>query len=213
MGELYEVPQRTSGKKEIIIKAVVVERTIHNGSAARCPENIATRFLQSRNTKSWDSDQAEGLVDFCLGMDYPYLQPRHLEKEFRGGQLHLYTSVFGSSLILRRVELPEVLEAVDKPLGPAAPLQSLPGDEEAEASFPEDEEAEMSLPEDEEARLAPLRMRRLEWTPSRMRRSRRAPPRTKRPAWTSPSTRGLRWTSPRTRKPGRPSPWTRRRRR
>jgi hypothetical protein len=45
-------------------------------------------------------------------MDYPFLQPRHLEKEFRSGQLHLYTSVFGSGLIMRGVELPEVLETV-----------------------------------------------------------------------------------------------------
>ncbi len=47
MGELYEVPLRASGKRDIVIKAVAVE-AIHNGPPARCPENIATRFLQSR---------------------------------------------------------------------------------------------------------------------------------------------------------------------
>jgi hypothetical protein len=148
MGELYEVPLRTSSKKEVIIQAVVVE-AIHNGPATRCPENIATRFLQSRNVESWDLDQAEGPIDVCLGMDYPLLQPRHLEKEFCGGQLHLYTSVFGGGLILRGVELPEVLEAVDNPLGLAAPLQDLPEDEEARVDLPKAEEAGVDLPEDE----------------------------------------------------------------
>jgi hypothetical protein len=105
MGELYEGPLRTSGKREVIIKTVAGE-TIYNSPAATCPENIATRFLQSRNAKSWDLDQAEGQVDVCLGMDYPHLQPRHLEKEFRGGQLHLNTSVFGSDLILAGLSCP-----------------------------------------------------------------------------------------------------------
>jgi hypothetical protein len=102
MEELYEVPLRASGKLEVTIRAVAVE-VIHNGPAARCPANIATRFLQSRNAKPWDLDQAGRATDVCLGMDYPFLQPRHLEKEFRGGQLHLYTSVFGSGFILRGV--------------------------------------------------------------------------------------------------------------
>ncbi len=154
MGELYEVPLRTRGKWEVIIRAVAVE-AIHNGPTARCPDIIATRFLQSRNAKSWNLDQAGGPIDVCLGMDYPHLQPRHLEKEFRGGQLHLYTSVFSSGLILRGVEMPEVLEAMDKPLGPAAPLQDLPKGEEAEADPPKDEEAEVDLPEDEEAEADP----------------------------------------------------------
>ncbi len=51
---------------------------IHNGPAAECLDNIATRFLQSRNAKSWDLDRASGVTDICLGMDYPFLQPRHL---------------------------------------------------------------------------------------------------------------------------------------
>ncbi len=152
MGELYEVPLKVSGKREITIKAVAVE-AIHNGPAAKCPDNITTRFLQSRNTKSWDLNQAGGAIDICLGMDYPFLQPRHLEKEFRAGQLHLYTTVFGGGLILHGVMLPEVLEAVDKPLVHAAPLQDLPEDEEAEVDLPEDEEAEVDLPEDEEAKV------------------------------------------------------------
>ncbi len=45
-------------------------------------------------------------------MDYPFLQPKYLEKEFTGGQLHPYTSVFGAGLILRGVELPAVREPV-----------------------------------------------------------------------------------------------------
>jgi hypothetical protein len=109
MGELYEVPLRASGKRDIIIKAVAVE-AIHNGPPARCPENIATRFLQSRNAKADSLSQAGGAIDICLGMDYPFLQPKYLEKEFTGGQLHLYTSVFGAGLILRGVELPAVRE-------------------------------------------------------------------------------------------------------
>jgi hypothetical protein len=40
-------------------------------------------------------------------MDYPYLQPRHLEQEMSGGPLNLYTSVFGGGPILLGVELPE----------------------------------------------------------------------------------------------------------
>jgi hypothetical protein len=109
MGELYEVPLRASGKRDITIKAVAVE-AIHNSPPARCPENIATRFLQSRNAKLESLSQAGGVTDICLGMDYPFLQPKYLEKEFTGGQLHLYTSVFGAGLILRRVELPAVRE-------------------------------------------------------------------------------------------------------
>jgi hypothetical protein len=137
MGELYEVPLRASGKREVIIRAVAVE-AIHNRPAARCPANIATRFLQSRNAKPWDLDQAGRAIGVCLGIDYPFLQPRHLEKELRGGQLHLYTSVFGGSLILRRVELPEALGAVDKPLVQAAPLPELPEDKEVEDKLPGD---------------------------------------------------------------------------
>ncbi len=34
-------------------------------------------------------------IDIIISMDYPFLQPRHLEQEMRGGPLHLYTSVFG----------------------------------------------------------------------------------------------------------------------
>jgi hypothetical protein len=59
MGELYEVPLRANGKREVIIRAVAVE-TIHDGPAAKCPDKIATRFLQSRNAKSWDLDQVGG---------------------------------------------------------------------------------------------------------------------------------------------------------
>ncbi len=98
MGELYEVPLQASGKRDITIKAV---EAIHNGPPARCLENIATRFLQSRNAKLETLSQAGGVTDIYLGMYYPFLQPKYLEKEFTGGQLHLYTSVFGAGLILR----------------------------------------------------------------------------------------------------------------
>jgi hypothetical protein len=37
--------------------------------------------MQSRNAKPWDLQQPGGVIDICLGMDYPFLQPRHLEKE------------------------------------------------------------------------------------------------------------------------------------
>jgi hypothetical protein len=150
MGELYEVPLRASGKREVIIKAVVVE-AIHNGPSARFLANIATRFLQSKNAKPWDVEQAGGVIDVCLGMDYPFLQPRHLEEKFRGGQLHLYTLVFGGGLILRRVELPEALGVVDKPPVQAASLLEIPEDVEAMDKLPEDVEAMDELPEDVEA--------------------------------------------------------------
>jgi hypothetical protein len=36
-------------------------------------------------------------MDICKGMDYPFLQPKHLEREMKGGPLHLYTPVLGSA--------------------------------------------------------------------------------------------------------------------
>jgi hypothetical protein len=152
MGELYEVPLRASGKRDITIKAVAVE-AIHNGPPARCPENIATRFLQSRNAKSESLSQAGGATDICLGMDYPFLQPRYLEKEFTGGQLHLYTSVFGAGLILRGVELPAVREpAYVTPLAVEAMEDAveLPEDAEDAVELPENAEDAVELPEDVE---------------------------------------------------------------
>jgi hypothetical protein len=145
MGELYEVPLRASGKWVVTVRAVAME-AIHNGPAAKCPDNITTRFLQSRNAKSWDLDQAGGETKICLGMDYPFLQPRHLEKEFRGGQLHLYTSVFGSGLILCGVELPKVVETVATSPVEVAPLDSLPVDERDLEVSQVDEEAQEDLP-------------------------------------------------------------------
>jgi hypothetical protein len=150
MGELYEVPLRASGKRDITIKAVAVE-AIHNSPPARCTENIATRFLQSRNAKSGDLSQAGGVTDICLGMDYPFLQPKYLKKEFTGGQLHLYTSVFGAGLILRGVELPAVREPVYVTPPVVAHLEELPEDVETLEDLPEDVEALEDLPEDVEA--------------------------------------------------------------
>ncbi len=200
MGELYEVPPRTSSKREVIIQAVAVE-AIHNGPGARCPENIATRFLQSRNAKSWDLDQAGGPVDVCLGMDYPHLQPRHLETELRGGHLHLYMSVFGGGLILRRGGLPEVLETVNKPLGPAAPLQGLREDKEAGLDPLEDKEAGLDPPpKDEEVKASPPEGEEAGVDPPRTRRLRRAPLRMRRPAWTLSKKRRPTWTPPRMRR-------------
>ncbi len=46
-------------------------------------------------------------------MDYPFLQLKHLEHQRKGGPLHLFTSVFGGSLIMLGVELPRTRE--DKP--------------------------------------------------------------------------------------------------
>jgi hypothetical protein len=43
-------------------------------------------------------------------MDYPILQAKYLEREMKGGPLHLYTSVFGVGLILQGEELPEPME-------------------------------------------------------------------------------------------------------
>jgi hypothetical protein len=59
-------------------------------------------------------------------MDYPFLQPRYQEKEFTGGQLHLYTLVFGGGLILRGVEQPEVREPVHVPTPAVEILEELP---------------------------------------------------------------------------------------
>ncbi len=150
MGELYEVPLRASGKRDITIKAVAVE-AIHNGPPARCPENIATRFLQSRNAKSESLSQAGGTTDICLGMDYPFLQPKYLEKEFTGGQLHLYTTVFGAGLILRGVELPAVREPTYVAPPAVKALMELPEDVENEVELLKDVEDAVELPEDEEA--------------------------------------------------------------
>jgi hypothetical protein len=199
VGELYEVPLRACGKRNITIKAVAV-KAIRNGPAAKCPDNSATRFLQSRNAKSWDLDQVGGAIDICLGKDYPFLNLRHLEKEFRGGQLHLYTSVFGSGLILSGVELPEALQAMDKPLVQAAPLHDLPVDEEAEMDLPEDEETEVNPPRTRRSRWNSPWMRRLRRVSLWARRLRWTPPRTRRSRGTSPWTRRLRWTSPWTRR-------------
>ncbi len=130
MREMFEVPLRASGKQHIIIRAVA-EEAIHNGPAAKCPDNISWRFMQSRNAKAWDLHQPGGAIDICLGMDYPFLQPRHLKKEFRGGQLHLYTSVFGGGLIPQGVELPEVKETVNRSSMEVTALDKLPVSEEA----------------------------------------------------------------------------------
>jgi hypothetical protein len=40
MGEMFKVPLRASGKRNITIRAVVVE-TILNGPDAKCPDNVA----------------------------------------------------------------------------------------------------------------------------------------------------------------------------
>jgi hypothetical protein len=45
-------------------------------------------------------------MDICIGMDYPFLQPRHLVQGMRQGLLHLYLLVFGKGLILQGVEIP-----------------------------------------------------------------------------------------------------------
>jgi hypothetical protein len=46
----------------------------------------------------------------CIGMDYPFLQPRHLKQEQCSGLLHLYTSLLEGGLILLGAELPEEKE-------------------------------------------------------------------------------------------------------
>jgi hypothetical protein len=71
----------------------------------------------------------------------PFLQPRHLEKEFRGGKLHLYTLVFGSNLILHGVELPEVVETIDMSPMEVVAMDVLPVDKAAKEDPQEDEEA------------------------------------------------------------------------
>ncbi len=78
--------------------------SIHDGPRTKCPDNITWRFLQSKGATAWDLHQPGGGTDVCIEMDYPFLQPRHLEKEFRGNSLHLYTSVFGNGLFLCKVE-------------------------------------------------------------------------------------------------------------
>jgi hypothetical protein len=88
-------------------------------------------------------------------MDYPFLQLRHLEKEFRGGPLHLYTLVFRGSLILRGVELPKVVEAMDELPKEEAALEELPVDEEAVDELPVEQEA-LEGPHEEEAALEEL---------------------------------------------------------
>jgi hypothetical protein len=84
-------------------------------------------------------------------MDYPFLQPRYLDKEFTGGQLHLYTSVFGAGLILRGVELPAVGEPAYVTPPAVEALEDLPQDVEDVVELPEDVEDAVELLEDEEA--------------------------------------------------------------
>ncbi len=91
--------------------------------------------------------QAGGITDICLGMYYPFLQPRYQEKEFTGGQLHLYTSVFGGGLILRGVELPEVREPVHVPTPAVEILEELPEAVEILEELPEAVEILEELPE------------------------------------------------------------------
>jgi hypothetical protein len=55
---------------------------------------------------AWNLHQHGGVTDVCIGMDYPFLQSRNLEKELRGSLLLLYTSVFGGGLILCGVSCP-----------------------------------------------------------------------------------------------------------
>ncbi len=93
--------------------------------------------------------QAGGITDI-LGMDYPFLQPRYLEKEFMGGQLHLYTSVFGGGLILRGVELPEVRGPMHVPSPAVETLEELPEAVETLEELPEEVETLEELPKDEE---------------------------------------------------------------
>jgi hypothetical protein len=81
-------------------------------------------------------------------MDYTFLQPRHLEKEFRGGSMHLHTSVLGNSLILRGLELLEAVEPVDMTAAKKDVVEEmeLPGDK---TEIPQEQAATEGPPMDE----------------------------------------------------------------
>ncbi len=80
LGNLYEMPLKASGKRQITLCAVVVS-AIYNGPPATCPHDITWHFLQSRGEIAWDLHQPGRTMDICKGTVYPFLQPRHLEQE------------------------------------------------------------------------------------------------------------------------------------
>ncbi len=102
MGDLYKVLLRASGKRKITVDGP----SIYNGPPAICLNNINWRLLQSREATALDLHQSVGMTYICIGMDYPFLQPRHLKQEQCSGLLHLYTSLLEGGLILLGAELP-----------------------------------------------------------------------------------------------------------
>jgi hypothetical protein len=116
VGNMYEVPLKASGKRSITVNALEVETVFNKmGPPAKCPHNITWRFQQSRGSTAWNLHQPGCATNVCIGIDYPFLQPRHLEWEMRGSPLHLHTSVFGGGLILCSVDLPEKSPTLDEP--------------------------------------------------------------------------------------------------
>ena len=90
--------------------------SINTGPAATCPHDITWRFLQSWGKLAYELHQSSKPMDLCIGMDYAFLQPKYLEAEMYGKLLHFYTSVFRYGFILRGVELPKPVEAVETSL-------------------------------------------------------------------------------------------------
>jgi hypothetical protein len=156
MADLYQLPMWASGKRRITVNAVSVV-AICNGPPARCPHDITGQFVQSRVASVWDWDlhQPGGVTDVCIDMDYPFLQPKHLEQEMRGGPLHLYKSVFGGGLILCGVEFPKTEKdepAVDE-LRKDNPALEEPGEDQPALKEPEEDEPALDELGEEELAL------------------------------------------------------------
>ncbi len=54
-----------------------------------------------------DLHQPSRVTCIGIGMDYDFLQPKHLEQVMCSGPLHLYTSVFRGGLIQQAMEPPK----------------------------------------------------------------------------------------------------------
>ncbi len=80
MGVLYKMTLRASGKQGITVAAVAVA-AIYKLPSATCLQIITWRFLQTREATDWDLHRPRGVIDISIGMDYPFLLPRHLEQE------------------------------------------------------------------------------------------------------------------------------------
>jgi hypothetical protein len=123
---LYKVPLKASAKKDIMVNAV---KSIYNGAPRQVPPQQYPEVHAVEGYTAWDLQHPGGATDVCIRIDYPFLQPSHLEQELRGGPLHLNTSVFRGFLILQGVELLEERPAQDEPALDKPALDELALDE------------------------------------------------------------------------------------